>query len=177
MAGTNLLKVICNHCGWKGLSHQWAFVRHFISKLKWNAMLEIFAAKFQAAAFSHSHLIFMNKHSKNIFFSLLHLAFEEGMAFPKWRSVCLNRSYLISVSFSVCLNGVMCSLYPFHTLSAAVWNCFLPRQPVSCCRLQIMWYWIGKLLWDQTANSHQSPQVQLLNSVSWKCCTVGTLQF
>lgn len=44
MAGTNLLKVICSHCGWKGLSHQWAFVRHFILKLKWNAMLEISAA-------------------------------------------------------------------------------------------------------------------------------------
>ena len=34
MAGTNLLKVICNHCGWKGLPHQWAFVRHFISKFR-----------------------------------------------------------------------------------------------------------------------------------------------
>lgn len=31
-AGTNLLKVICNYCGWEGLPHQCAFVRHFISK-------------------------------------------------------------------------------------------------------------------------------------------------
>ena len=50
MAGTNLLKVICNHCGWKGLPHQWAFVRHFISKFrgrkKKNPIQEIFALIF-----------------------------------------------------------------------------------------------------------------------------------
>lgn len=33
------LKVICNHCGWKGLPHQWAFVRHFISKFRGEKML------------------------------------------------------------------------------------------------------------------------------------------
>lgn len=50
VAGTNLLKDICNYCGWKGLSHQWACVRHSFQswndKLRWKYLQEP----------SHTHL-------------------------------------------------------------------------------------------------------------------------
>lgn len=129
MAGTNLLKVICNHCAWKGPSHQWAFVRHFISKLIRIAMLEIFAVKIFKQQPSPTLIWFwwINTWKKGRFltdsFQILPVLFDEIIS---------------HISIFLCLNGVMTFLYPFHRLSESLLKTASEQRAMGCFRLQIM---------------------------------------
>lgn len=118
MAGTNLLKVICNHCGWKGLPHQWAFVRHFISKFRGRKKKKPYSRNicfnfyFLGRQPSHPLIWFWRINSQKSFLFTAWLLSEE-CHFLKW---CMSFICYLFFWMCVCLNGVMCRLYPLTAL-------------------------------------------------------------